>query len=59
MKKCQLSHYRFRLVDDLLQFVLSFVAVISAANTLFPPLAPADITLLLLPLPPLQDIHCF
>ena len=57
---CQLSHYRSRLVDDLLRFVLRFVIVISsAANTRFPPLIHENITPLLLPLPPLKDIHYF
>ena len=55
----QLSLDQFRFAYDLLQLALSFVIVINAANTLSPPLIPANITPLPLLLPPLQDIHCF
>ena len=55
----QLSLDQFRFAYDLLQLALSFVIVISAANKCFPLLIPDNITLLLLPLPPLKDIHCF
>ena len=54
----QLSLDQFRFAYDLLQLALSFVIVINAANTLFPPLFRVNITPLPL-LPPIQDIHCF